>query len=251
MNAQDFPRPLRFKTLLPAIFAALFALTLIPYDAQDHTGLYGFLKDRLGFLTEFFSTTRQLAATTGVLSILATIWALDPPRRRSLVVFAIALGFSSSANEIIKQMTGRARPQASVLMGKKERRKIEEYLQENPQSPVTLEKRDQWLGFKPNRPYFRSEYASFPSGHANTALVLLAFLWILYPRGKWIWLMLTFGCALARVRFRRHFPSDVFFGGALGWAMAHWVFSWRWPARLSEWLIPQSVVSDSRNTSPP
>ncbi len=219
----------------PALIPAVVALVLIPFAKPVHRAVYDFLMWLP--LSEFFSTAKQFAGATCVLTLLAVIWVFDAPRRRALVVLLVALGISSLVNETIKQITGRARPSDSVILDEKDMREREQYILENPGTPLKAERVDQWLWFKSGRPWFDSDFASFPSGHSNTAFVLAAFLLVLYPRGRWIWFILAAGCALARVRFRRHFPSDILMGSALGWVMAQWVFSWGWPVRISDWVF--------------
>lgn len=219
----------------PAAIAAVLALICIPFAESVHGAMYGFLMWLP--LNEFFSTTRQFASTTCVVAILLAVWVLDRPRRKAVVILLVALVISSVANETIKQLTGRARPSQSVVLDDEDMKKREDYIREHPGTRVRAERVDQWLLLGPNRPWFDSDFASFPSGHSNTAFVLAAFLLMLYPRGRWIWFVLAAGCALARVRFRRHFPSDILMGGALGWTMAWWVFSWQWPGRLADWIL--------------
>jgi membrane-associated phospholipid phosphatase len=229
--SEEFPRAFPWQRMLPAAVAAALALTLLPFAEPLHRAVYATLMWLP--LSEFFSTTRQFAGTTAILTLLAVIFVFDPPRRRTLVALLVAMGIAAVANESIKQVTGRTRPSRSVLLEEKDRLKLERYIAEHPGTPVRTDGRDNWLLFKNDRPYFKDDFSSFPSGHANTAFVIAAFLIIVYPRGRWIWLLLAVGCALARVRFRRHFPEDILFGGALGWVMAHWVFSWGWPMRLA------------------
>lgn len=77
-----------------------------------------------------------------------------------------------------------------------------------------------------------SDFNAFPSGHATSAFLLAAYLSLLFPRGKWLWYVVAVACALARVRFRRHYPGDIIAGGALGWFTLQVVFSWKWPFQL-------------------
>jgi len=76
-------------------------------------------------------------------------------------------------------------------------------------------------------------FTSFPSGHSNQAFVLAVFLTAFFAgKGRVLWYILAVGCALARVRFERHFPTDILLGGAIGYLTAHHVLSWQWPVRL-------------------
>lgn len=73
--------------------------------------------------------------------------------------------------------------------------------------------------------------------------MLAAFLCLMWPRANWVWIIIAAGCALARVRYERHFFTDVVAGGAFGWLFAHWVMSWNWPITLGCRLLgPRRVV---------
>jgi membrane-associated phospholipid phosphatase len=61
---------------------------------------------------------------------------------------------------------------------------------------------------------------SFPSGHAATAAGLAVGLSMLYPRGRWLFVLFAVGVALARVVVHAHFPTDAVAGAALGGAWA-------------------------------
>jgi len=69
-----------------------------------------------------------------------------------------------------------------------------------------------------------SSWASFPSGHATTAMALGVSLALLFPRMRWVFLCLCFWIAVSRLFVGVHYPSDVIAGGILGgitaWLMA-------------------------------
>ena len=69
-----------------------------------------------------------------------------------------------------------------------------------------------------------SSWASFPSGHATTAMALGVALALLFPRMRWVFLCLCFWIAVSRLFLGVHYPSDVIAGGMLGgltaWLMA-------------------------------
>jgi membrane-associated phospholipid phosphatase len=77
---------------------------------------------------------------------------------------------------------------------------------------------------------------------------MVAFLAAVYPKGRWIWFLLGIGTGLARVRLRHHYPEDVLCGGALGWIVAQWVFTWRWPLALGDWVV--GMISRVRRREP-
>jgi undecaprenyl-diphosphatase len=63
-------------------------------------------------------------------------------------------------------------------------------------------------------------WASFPSGHATTAMALGTALALLFPRLRWLFLALGFWIAVGRLFTRAHYPSDVLAGALLGAAIA-------------------------------
>ncbi len=67
-------------------------------------------------------------------------------------------------------------------------------------------------------------WASFPSGHATTAMALALALALLFPRLRWIFLTLGFWIAMSRIFIAAHYPSDVLAGGLLG-ALIAWLFA--------------------------
>lgn len=61
-----------------------------------------------------------------------------------------------------------------------------------------------------------SEFHSFPSGEATSALALATLLGLYFPRSRWLFWALGAWTALGRVASARHFLSDAIFGGGLG-----------------------------------
>jgi membrane-associated phospholipid phosphatase len=59
-----------------------------------------------------------------------------------------------------------------------------------------------------------------PSSHTMVAFGAATMMARLFPRAKWIFYVLAWGCAATRVLDRAHFLSDVTFGAILGWAVA-------------------------------
>lgn len=59
-----------------------------------------------------------------------------------------------------------------------------------------------------------------PSSHTMVAFGALTMMARIYPRAKWIWYGLAWGCGITRILDHAHFVSDVTFGALLGWAVA-------------------------------
>jgi len=69
-----------------------------------------------------------------------------------------------------------------------------------------------------------ASWASFPSGHATTAMALGVSLALLFPRLRWVFLCVGFWIAASRLFLLQHYPSDMLAGCALGGTVA-WLFA--------------------------
>jgi len=225
-----FPRRPGAVPMGIAVAAAGLALVAIPFAEQVWNTVYPFIKELR--IEGILAVARQFAVTATIASICIIIWALDRPRRGAVVVFLVALAIAAGLNQGIKHTVRRARPDHGICMGSGEKAEVEALIRKYPQTAAKSKARDQWLLFSPHPPFFSTVYNSFPSGHANAAFVLAAFLTVLYPRLAWLWILWAVGCGLGRIEGRMHYPEDVLFGCATGWIVASVVFSWRWPARL-------------------
>jgi hypothetical protein len=81
-----------------------------------------------------------------------------------------------------------------------------------------------WFKYKPGQ--HLAGNGSFPSGHTIAAFSLATVYAKRYPNPRWrVWL--AYGLAtivgFSRVTLQSHFPSDVFAGGALGYAVANYI----------------------------
>jgi membrane-associated phospholipid phosphatase len=68
---------------------------------------------------------------------------------------------------------------------------------------------------------------AFPSSHAAVAFGGAFMLARLFPRARWVGIVLAVGCALTRVLARAHFVSDVVFAAGLGWLVS-WALWRKW-----------------------
>ena len=80
--------------------------------------------------------------------------------------------------------------------------------------------------FKETHGSYLGGIGSFPSGHTIAAFSIATVFANRYPKPRWhVWL--AYGLAslvgFSRVSLQSHFPSDVFAGAALGYAIAHYV----------------------------
>lgn len=219
-----------------ALGAMIAGLMLIPFTEVLALPVHEVV--RLFPSKSFYATLTQMPSATTLLSIAAAIWLLDVRRRGALVYLIAAFLTCGVATESLKQSLGRARPETSILMVEKVEERVARLIPQYAalQEPAYIPGRDRWLLFSSGRPWFQDAFSSFPSGHAISAFILAAFLCALYPQGRWLWILLAVGCAMARVRARRHFIDDVLFSAGLGWLIATWAFRWQWPGRIAQRL---------------
>lgn len=59
-------------------------------------------------------------------------------------------------------------------------------------------------------------YQSFPSGEAALLMAAICILWVLYPRGRWLYALAFLVEAVALITLRWHFASDILAGGLIG-----------------------------------
>ena len=233
------PQPVSIRRIVLWLVVAVVAAAAIPLAGRTHIPLQSALMTNA--LTEFFATTRQITGLTAVVSLLAAIWLLDKKKAHYLPYLLAGLLAVGGSVQLMKGVFGRVRPEVSMGTTDKGEPEMTDLLKHNPGLPFEPRIGDQWLIGKPNRPWFVSKCDSFPSGHAAAAVLIASFLTVLYPRGRVLWFVLATGCALARVRYGRHFAEDVLLGAALGGVIAAWVFSWRWPGRIGDRLAGRTA----------
>ena len=66
---------------------------------------------------------------------------------------------------------------------------------------------------------FSSAGLATPSSHTMVAFGAATMLARLYPRARWVFYVIAWGCAATRVLAHAHYLSDVTFGALLGWAV--------------------------------
>jgi len=93
------------------------------------------------------------------------------------------------------------------------------------------------LGEYAFRPFAERTFSTgglaLPSSHALVAFGAAAMLARLFPRARWVWWGLAWGCGLSRVAAGAHFLSDVVVAAVVGWLVGWWVWRWRRPGELT------------------
>ena len=141
-------------------------------------------------LTTFFQYVTFLGLSTPYLvaSALAFVWfgflRKNPSRARAAAFIFASVALSGIANDVIKFLVGRSRPDLLLTHG--------------------------IYGF--NRFVGKYDYNSFPSGHANTAAALFYSLYLFRDRYRYIYIPLALAIILSRVVVEAHFLGDVIFG---------------------------------------
>lgn len=174
-------------TIIAALILACAIMLLLEARGLNTTlelSFRGDVKRETAFLAQWGqSVATPLAALL--------IWQLDPTRRALALSLIITVCVTSLTCMILKRTLGRVRPR-------------------RPQA-------GKFLG-----PTLRHNSAreSFPSSHSACAVTLSVYLAYLYPAAAPTFIGLAAVCAFLRYVLDAHWPSDVLFGIALGWAVA-------------------------------
>ena len=188
-------RPLWRRWLVLGLLLAAGAAALLIDDPVARWmaagGIRGDVADVLGW-SEFFGLG------VGVLLVILAVHQLDPFHRPTVPrLLAASLGAGLAA-DVIKLVVARFRPRDFDL------------------SYGALESFSGWFPLGAGG----SAVQSFPSAHTATAVGLaLALAW-LYPRGRWLFVVLALLVAGQRLQSCAHFLSDTFIGAGVGWLFA-------------------------------
>ena len=147
----------------------------------------GMTKNVFELITSLGLSAPYLAAASAGFVLFRFIIKKPVPANISLFLF-IAIVTSGLANDLIKVLVGRSRPCLLLTHG--------------------------IYGFKPFAHQY--DYASFPSGHANTIAALCYGLSVATGRFKYILPIVALAVMASRIVLEAHFLSDVLFGAYLG-----------------------------------
>ena len=70
------------------------------------------------------------------------------------------------------------------------------------------------------------DFASMPSGHSTTIGSLFACLFFIFPKLRYLWLILAIFFATTRIMVSAHYPSDVIFGLSFGTYTSIFIYYW-------------------------
>lgn len=128
-----------------------------------------------------------------VLCVLVAMWRLDRENRHRVFVLVLSALIVAAGVEGLKRVAGRPRP----LIGHRAR---------------------EFLG--PSKGFAGGDYQSFPSGHAAAGGAFSGSLWAFYPPLRPLVVTLAVGCGASRVWKERHYVSDVWVGGLIGFGLS-------------------------------
>ncbi|MCS7306619.1 MAG: phosphatase PAP2 family protein [Thermoguttaceae bacterium] len=165
-----------------------------------------------GVLKRLLNWAEGFGHGVGVLLLALVIYQLDPSHRRPLVralCMALASGLVADG---MKLLVARTRPRAFILT-----------------EPI-------WESFVGILPGLTggTNGQSFPSAHVATAAGWSLGLGWLYPRGRWIFMVLAFLVLCQRLEANAHFLSDTLAGGAVGCLVSSLFLPGGW---LNRWFV--------------
>jgi membrane-associated phospholipid phosphatase len=158
------------------------------------------IPDHLKLATRLMRSLEDWGENVFIACILYAMWVLDR-RHRSRVVMLIATALLATLPvELVKRLVGRERPDQTagrtVLYGPS-------YWNEG------------------------GDFQSFPSGHTASGAAYSGSLSSFYPPVRPVAVGLALGCGASRIWKERHFLSDCWAGGILGFAIAFYLPRWR------------------------
>lgn len=217
----------------------LLAIVEIQFAIPSWHAVYGFTRRFMN--SSLLDSANHFPEKLSIGAVIIATWIHRPEARRTIGAALLAIGIASAITGVIKEITGRARPTWGVRVEEhpENMQELSEYILAHNNPVLRAQNGDYWLWLSEDRPWGRGDYASFPSGHATSAFAFAVWLAVIYPRGKGLWYALAVLTCLARIRFRRHHPGDVIFGGAVGYLTAQLVLSSPWALRLSAWASAQ------------
>jgi membrane-associated phospholipid phosphatase len=136
-----------------------------------------------------------------LVAILLAAWAWRTPRlwQRTLVIACLSLIVADQCRESLGDVCGRYWP--------------ETWHDNNPSLIGTGA-----YGFHPFKT--GDDIGSFPSGHASRIAGFAGVFWIVYPRRRWLCLVIAAPMALSLIAMNYHFVGDVIAGSFLGGIVA-------------------------------
>ncbi|MEW4490600.1 phosphatase PAP2 family protein [Thalassoglobus sp. JC818] len=191
-QSEGFVNPGRWT--VPFVCCGLGVFSVFLFDKA--AGVYFLDDDWLDEFHELVDAAEHFGTPYGQLIGLFCLTSALKWKEWRIVRFFLAASCAGVAANIMKLFIARSRPNSFDF-----------------QSPTIWESFGQWLPFAEGG----SAWQSFPSAHTASAFGFAAVLSAAYPHGKPMFVFLAILTGFHRVSVSAHFPSDVFFGAALGW----------------------------------
>ncbi|MBI5391605.1 phosphatase PAP2 family protein [Candidatus Woesearchaeota archaeon] len=167
------------KVLLSILVSILFVILLFTVIIpNDHTLINAVVSHRIPQFNWFFHTLSYIG-DFHIVFILLAVFFLITKQKKNIPLLAIQLVVSGIIAYLLKIVVARPRPDVLVLGN----------------HPIT---------------------PSFPSGHATAVFTVLPLIWKLYPKFKWVWLVIAMLVGYSRMYLGVHYGSDVLAGMFLG-----------------------------------
>lgn len=203
------PRSVLIAAILVALTAVAFAADAPVYSFVHNHWNHATrpVPDALKLPRRILRSAEDWGENFFVLGIAFTMWQLDRSRRSRVLALLLAAVVSAVAVEGIKRTASRERPDQSngrtIFHG-----------------PVY------WDG--------GGEYQSFPSGHTAAAASYSGSLSAFHPALRPVVIPLAIACGASRIWKERHFVSDVWIGGLIGFLAAFCLPTTRWWRRFAD-----------------
>ena len=218
----------------PLLWGIVTVAVLLPLDARVASlvtadGTRGSIPLG-GDVRRELETLQQFGQGASIVLIAATIWLIDPARRRRLLDWLAAIVVAGVACVAAKALLGRTRPslnEAGMFLG--------------PLGAYPL---------VPGEPFLRSWQVwrseasrlwSMPSSHTAYAVVAAVFLSAMYPRLRPLVWSLACVVGVARIALGAHYPADVAAGWAVGVATGRTAVRRGWGVRAIDWAWRKAV----------
>ena len=189
-----------------------------------------------GELRGIFARGEVFGHAYGMVAIAFTIYLLSPKNRSAvprLILNCVVAGLTA---DLLKVAVWRIRPRSDQL------------LEVNSDTFLgTIFTNTDWTWAQ----LIDSNRHSFPSAHTAVAVAFAISLAKLFPEGRWWFALLALVCALNRIDGGAHFPSDVFWGAAVGIATTAFCAQSRgisrllnrWESKVGLTTEPQATIS--------
>lgn len=204
-------------TLATLIIAPIAAICVASYDGNVVHWVAQ--RDLPGDIEKALQLSEAFAHGSGVIAIFAALLLIDHTKRRRIVSMIGMVVIAMVLANWAKTLVSRSRPY-----------NFEELAQ----------MADTWFP-EPTREGWETGIRSFPSGHSATAAAMAFALSNLYPRGKYLFVVLALLACLQRIASRSHYPTDVLAGVTIAAAVS---LIWQRFVPQSQSIAVEDVSSD-------